>query len=108
MPNPETTHELDELRDNVTAKLGELHRRATHARLALSPSSYWRQPWLRLGLGVALGYAIGRRATTTLGTPGTPAAHETIVHAVLRAGLAAAAAVLVTRALKQLPVVSPE
>jgi hypothetical protein len=101
MPTPETTHELDELRDNVTAKLGELHRRATQVRVALSPSSYWRQPWLRLGLGIAIGYAIGRRASAT--SPGT---NETIVHAVLRAGLSAAATMLVAGALK--PAVTTE
>ncbi|MEP6863061.1 MAG: hypothetical protein ABJE66_20715 [Deltaproteobacteria bacterium] len=65
MPNRQTSEELDELRDNITAKLGELHRRATHARLALSPSSYWRQPWFRLGLGVVIGFAIGALTART-------------------------------------------
>jgi hypothetical protein len=53
--------EIEELRDNVTAKLAELHRRATRARLALSPSSYWQRPWIRFALGVAVGFALGWR-----------------------------------------------
>ena len=58
--------ELEELRDNVTAKLAELHRRATRARLALTPSTYWQNPWIRLALGVAVGLALGwRRAPVT-------------------------------------------
>jgi ElaB/YqjD/DUF883 family membrane-anchored ribosome-binding protein len=91
----ETKPELAELRDSVTAKLGELHRRATQARIALSPSNYLRQPWLRIGLGVAIGYAIGRRAFPT-----SAGAHETIGHAVVRAGLSAAVTMLVAGALK--------
>lgn len=50
--------DLDELRDNVTAKLAELHRRATRAGRALSS---WQRPWIRLALAAALGLALGWR-----------------------------------------------
>jgi hypothetical protein len=58
-PNPPRS--LDELHRDLTEKLGELHRRATHARVVLSPSTYWRSPALRVGLGVVAGLVVGSR-----------------------------------------------
>jgi hypothetical protein len=93
MPDSETTKKLDDLRTNLTDKLGELHRRATHAKLVLSPWSYWKNPWVRLGIGAAVGFVLGQRSTGRT--------HESLAHAVVRAGLSAATAVLVTSALTQ-------
>ena len=85
--------EIDELRGNLTEKLGELHRRATRARVVLSPSTYWDNLWVRVGIGVAIGYAMRRRPGTAVPN------HESLVHAIVRAGLSAAASGLVIRAL---------
>jgi hypothetical protein len=93
MPDTDTSGKLEDLRNNITDKLGELHRRATHAKLVLSPSSYWKNPWVRLGIGAAVGLVLGQRSTGRT--------HESLAHAVVRSGLSAAAAVLVTRALTQ-------
>jgi hypothetical protein len=50
---------LEDLRKDLTDKLGELHRRATHAKHALTPSTYWQNPWLRVGLGLVGGLVVG-------------------------------------------------
>jgi hypothetical protein len=59
MPPEAQPRSLDDLRRDLTDKLGELHRRATHAKHALSPSTYWQSPWLRVGLGLVGGLVIG-------------------------------------------------
>lgn len=92
-------HDVEELRGSLTEKLGELHRRATHAKVVFSPSTYWKSPWIRLGVGAAIGYAITRRNNANR-------THEGLVHAIVRAGLSAAASALVIRALAT-PKVAP-
>jgi hypothetical protein len=93
MSDAETNHHIDELHNNLTEKLGELHRRAAHAKRVLSPSTYWNNPWIRLGIGAAIGFAIADRR------PAAARTHEGLVHAVVRAGLCAAASALVARSL---------
>src|SRR3954471_14961141 len=93
MSDAETNRHIDELRGNLTEKLGELHRRATHVKLALSPSTYWNNPWIRIGIGAAIGFALVDRR------PAAARTHEGLVHAIVRAGLCAAASALVARSL---------
>ena len=84
-------------RDGLGAKLDELQRRVSAAKSKLTPANALNNPWVRIGLGVAVGIAIGSR----LGRRSSgPAHHESIGHAILRAGLAAAAAMLVRQALE--------
>lgn len=82
---------IDELRESLGEKLAELHRRAKHARALMSPAAYLRHPWVRVGIGCALGAALASERRER--------AYEGLVHAIVRSGLMAAAHVLVTRAL---------
>jgi len=97
MSNPDDDHKIELARRGLTDKLDELRRRAKLIRTRLSPSTYWNMPILRFGVGLAAGYALGRRPTSvaTVEHPRSPS----ILHAVVRAGLAAATASLVRRAL---------
>ena len=91
MPDPTVHHDLDVLRASLSEKVGELHRRVTHAKQVLSPSTWWHNPWVRIGIGVAVGLALLSRRKSD--------AHEGLVHAMVRSGLSAAVAALVTRQL---------
>jgi len=82
---------IDELRTNLSDKLAELHRRAVRAKQLVTPSTYWKSPWVKAGIGVAIGYALLTRRRD--------ATHESLVHAIVRSALSAATSVLVTRAL---------
>lgn len=84
----------DSPRDSLTAKLEELGRRAGAAKEMLTPGKLFQNPWVRVGLGVAVGIAIGSR----LGRSNKATSHESILHAVVRASLAAAAAMMVRNA----------
>jgi hypothetical protein len=91
MADSHTNRTIEDLRTHLSEKLEELHRRASTASQALAPATYWRDPWVRFGLGVVLGLALaGRRRGS---------GPESLVHAVVRAGLTATTSALVTRAL---------
>ena len=61
------THaELDALRANLDEKLAELKRRATHAKVVLTPATYLDDPWVRCGIAAVLGFAIGSGSQRTL------------------------------------------
>jgi hypothetical protein len=92
MTDPETLLRVEQLRGSLGDKLGELHRRASELKRALTPSSYWRNPWVRFAVGATIGFALsgGRRG---------PRTHESLVHAMVRAGLSAAVGAIVTRQL---------
>jgi hypothetical protein len=81
-------------RSELSDKLDELRRRAKHVRTWMSPSTYWNMPILRFGVGFIAGFALGRRPT-----PIAAGRSPSILHAVVRAGLVAATASLVRRAL---------
>ena len=85
------------VRDDLNAKLDELGRRAAHVKETLAPASWWANPLVKLGVGFVAGYALG-----SLGRRGGAKAmnHESILHAIVRAGLAAATAMLVRSALE--------
>ena len=89
---------MDALRDSLAEKLNELHRRATHAKQLLTPDTYWKNPWIRFGLGAAVGLAVGLSGRRR-GEPGVQLAHESLGRTLLRAGLSAALTSVVTRAL---------
>ena len=100
MSDEKTAEAIDQLRESLATKLGELHRRATHAKQLLTPDTYWKNPWLRFGLGAAVGLAIGlsgRRKNADGVLVAAP--HESIGHALVRTGLTAVLTAVVTRAL---------
>ena len=81
--------ELDALRANLDEKLAELKRRATHAKVVLTPATYLDDPWVRCGIAALLGFAIGsgsQRALlrTGLGIAGVLVAHQLLAHAATR------------------------
>jgi hypothetical protein len=92
---------LDALRARLAVNLGELQRRATHARELISPRTYLENRWVQLGLGLAAGYMLGRRRTPRLLTAGSAssAAPETLVHALLRSTVMTLATAAIRRAI---------
>ena len=50
---------VDEVRDALNEKLGELHRRAVHAKQVVTPATYVANPWLRIGVGLVAGAVVG-------------------------------------------------
>lgn len=50
---------VDELRDSLTEKLGELHRRAVHAKQVVTPATYLDNPWTKVGLALVTGFVVG-------------------------------------------------
>lgn len=68
---------IADARGNLTARLTELERRVDHVKENLDPRTWVDSPWLRLGITVAIGYALGRSrmlrpiVKTLLGTVAT-------------------------------------
>ena len=84
-------------REGLIEKLGELRRRGTRARALLRPSRYLDNPWLRLGVGIALGYAIRARRAAHHALPAAPAAREDVVVEIVKTGVVALAKAVVRR-----------
>ncbi|MEO8706741.1 MAG: hypothetical protein ABI867_42335 [Kofleriaceae bacterium] len=63
MADLQSTQRIEELRTSLGEKLEELHRRAKHTKAILSPSTYWQNPWVRVGIGFALGWFVARMLT---------------------------------------------
>ena len=82
-------------------KLEELHRRASTVTKVLTPSTYWNDPVVRFGIGVAIGLLVGSRGRSSSAT------HEGLAHAIVRAGLTAATTALITRTLAKAEVATP-
>jgi len=93
MADARTNRNIEDLRASLSDKLEELHRRASTVTKVLTPSTYWNDPVVRFGLGVAIGLVVGSRGRAP------SASHEGLVHAIVRAGLTAATSALITRAL---------
>lgn len=87
-----TSKSIDELRAGLSDKLEELHRRANRATQVLAPSTYWNDPVVRFGIGVAVGLAIGMRGERKDGEGG-------LLYSMMRAGLSAAASALISKAI---------
>jgi hypothetical protein len=93
MADPRTNRNIEDLRASLADKLEELHRRASTVTRVLSPSTYWNDPVVRFGIGVAIGLIVGSRGRANAAT------HEGLAHAIVRAGLTAATSALITRTL---------
>lgn len=65
-----TTNTIDTMnrialaRRGLSSKLGELQHRAARVRATLSPLSYLASPWVRVGIGLGVGYLLGRRRSS--------------------------------------------
>lgn len=59
IPAPAHERSVDELRDSLNEKLGELHRRAVHAKQVVTPATYFDNPWTKLGLALVAGVIVG-------------------------------------------------
>jgi|GEM_PF-6979929 len=101
MADSQTNRNIEELRASLSDKLEELHRRASTVTKVLTPTTYWNDPVVRFGIGVALGLMVGSRGRAS------DASHEGLFHAIVRAGLTAATTALVTRALATAEVTAP-
>ena len=91
MSEPATQADVDLLRAHLDEKLAELKRRAVHAKQVLTPATYFRSPWLRVGIAAAVGFAIGAGARRDGG--------GSWLHSILRAGLSSAGVVVVQKLL---------
>ena len=92
-----TNRQIDDLRSNLTDKLEELHRRAKVAREMLTPSSYWKSPWLKVGVGVGAAALVGAALAGRTRSTNAP---ETLLHAAARSALMAAVGALVARGVR--------
>jgi hypothetical protein len=101
---PSLELQITVVRDRLGARLTELQRRVTHARTIMSPRTYFDNPWVRAGLGVAVGYL--------LGSPGRSAADaaqrgrdqpEGLLRAMVRTGLMTLAGSMIRRAMNDSP-----
>jgi len=103
--NPSNHARIDariaELRARLAANVGELQHRVTRVRTLMSPRTYLGNPWVRFGLGMAVGYLVGRRRKPALLTDGhaSAGAAESLIHAALRSTVMTLAASLIQRAL---------
>ena len=89
-------------RDNLAVKLGELRRREAHVRAVLSPARYLASPWLYVGIAALVGYRFGRPDPVPGCVHSTPGHRDTVVRAIVRAGLVAIAQALARRAMSRI------
>lgn len=101
MADSQTNRNIEDLRASLADKLEELQRRANTVTKVLTPSTYWNDPMVRFGIGVALGLLVGSRGRAS------STSHEGLAHAIVRAGLTAATTALITRALANAEVATP-
>jgi len=95
MPSPQTRRDLDDLRNGLTDKLEELHRRAKVAREMVTPSTYLRSPWFKLGAIALVGAGLyASRRTTATG--------ETLLHAAVRSAVMTTVGLLVSHGVRSL------
>ncbi len=92
MADTVTSKAIEELRASLQDKLEELHRRANKATQVLAPSTYWNDPVVRFGVGVAIGLALGMRGKTRDGDGG-------LLYSMVKAGLTATTTALISRAM---------
>ena len=94
-------------RARLAANLGALNERFSRVRKLVSPATYLDNAWVNLGLGIAIGYAIGRRPRRrkrlSSGPPPAIAPSRSVgdelVKAVVRAAVSGIAGALIRRAL---------
>ena len=110
MANQPNEDRISRARARLAANLGELQQRVTRARKLVSPQTYLASPWFRVGLGVAVGYLVGRRRPRRLlasGDATAPIAHG-LIRAALRATVMSAAGALIERAIAHLTTSAPD
>lgn len=89
-PRGLANQKIDDLRTSLADKLDELHRRANVATEVLSSVRHFREPLVRFGIGVLIGFAFGR-STRSSGSASR-------VAGVVRFGLTIATSALVAHA----------
>ena len=99
----DATFRIAVARDRLTAKLGELRRRETRVRsVRCRRFATSANPWLHVAIAGAIGYRLGRpRARLAVVEP-TPARHDSLIGAVVRASMVALAQVAVRYAVASL------
>jgi hypothetical protein len=88
-------------RDSLTAKVAELRRREAHVRVVLSRARHLANPWLYVGIAAVVGYRLGpNSARAAVAT--TPPQRETVIQAIVRAGVVAIAQAVARRVVVRL------
>jgi hypothetical protein len=99
MPDLTTTADrIVDSRERLALKLVELQRRVTRARTLLSPRTYLDSPWIRVGVGIVVGYLLGRVGTRT-SADDRDGAHDGIVLAAFRTSMMTLASAVIRRAI---------
>jgi hypothetical protein len=98
----DTTSRIEQARDRLTAKLGELRRREESVRTVLSPIRHLANPWLRIGVAAFIGYRLGRRSPVPASALTPSVRSETLLGAVVRASLVVVAQAVVRRVVVEL------
>ena len=91
-------------RTRLAANIGALRDRADRIRKLVTPGTYLDNAWVRVGLGIAIGYAIGRRRRPKRLASGAPRAKprsigDELVIAAVRAAVTSVAGAVVRRAI---------
>jgi hypothetical protein len=93
-------------RARLAANLGALNERFARVRKLVSPATYLDNAWVNLGLGIAIGYVVGRRPRRKrLSSGGRPAPApsrsigDELLKAAVRAAVSGIAGALIRRAL---------
>lgn len=103
---PTFDERISAARTRLAANIGALRDRAVRIRKLVSPGTYLDNAWVRVGLGIAVGYALGRRRRPKqLASPG-PAQRakprsiaDDLVIAAVRAAVTSVAGAVVRRAI---------
>jgi ElaB/YqjD/DUF883 family membrane-anchored ribosome-binding protein len=99
----ETDPRVEAARERLGDKLNELKRRAHRAKEILTPASYLANPWVRLAIAAAAGFALGRLGRRSAGGGATG---ESILGgmlaSVVRVGLTTAATAAASHFAKEL------
>ncbi len=99
----DTTNRIALARTGIAAKLGELQQRGARVRAALSPRTYLASPWVRMGIGVGIGYVMGRRTTSPATQPvGAASPSTSLSQMVFRSAVVLIAEAVVRRVLREL------
>jgi len=95
---PSIDRRIAVVRSRLAVDLGELRRRVGRVSDLLSPATYLRNPWVQLGVGLAVGYAVGRSRPRLAGTTQAPRPRESLVYVAARAAVTGLVSALIKRA----------
>ena len=102
MAPPDNASRIALARDGLTAKLGELRRRESQVRTALSPIRHLTNPWLHVAIAAVVGYRLGRPGRTHSTIEATPVRRDTLIQVIGRASAIAIAQALARAAISRL------